>query len=187
MLGKTLELPQADTVAALKGVEIVVSQCRFQHRHDAERTARRRAHPDDIVVAPLDIHLVVGHQAVQNAVRARAAVEQVAHDVQAVNGQPLDDLAEANNIGVGAVVADDALDDFAVILVLVVVLKVGVKQFVEDVAAILGQAAAHMVAGVLAGHEPAQIDEPQQCQPIPGVQVFLAGFQLGQFLIGIID
>ena len=52
--------------------------------------------------------------------------------MQTVHGQPLDDLAEADNIGVGAVIADDALNDLAVILVLVVVLKVGVKQLVED-------------------------------------------------------
>ena len=134
-----------------------------------------------------DVHLMMRHQTVQNAVRARAAVKQVAHNVQAVHSQPLDDLTEADNIGVGAVIADDALNDLAVILVLVVVLKVGVKQLVEDVTAVLRQTAAHMVAGMLAGHEPAQVDEPQQRHAIPGVQVSLAGFQLGQLLIGIID
>ena len=187
MLGKALQAAQADAVAALQRVQIVVGQRCFQHGHNAERAARCRAHPDHVVVAPLDVHLMMRHETVQNAVRARAAVKQVAHNVQTVHSQPLDDLAEADNIGVGAVIADDALNDLAVILVLVVVLKVGVKQLVEDVAAVLRQTAAHMVAGMLAGHEPAQVDEPQQRHAIPGVQVFLAGFQLGQLLIGIID
>ena len=130
---------------------------------------------------------MVCHQAVEDAVGAGAAIEQVAHDVQPVDGQLLDDLAEADDIGIGAVVADDALDDLAVILVFVVILEVCVEQLVKDIAAVLGQAAAHVVAGVLAGHEPAQIDKPQQCQPIPRVQIFLAGFQLWQLLVRVVN
>ena len=137
-----------------------------------------------------DVYLMMRHQTVQNAVRARAAVKQVAHNVQTVHSQPLDDLAEADNIGVGAVIADDALNDLTVILVLVVVLKVGVKQLVEDVAAVLRQTVAHMVAGMLAGHEPAQVDEPQQRLTVPLFQRFLVGaalLELGQLLVRIVD
>ena len=94
------------------------------------------------------------HQAVQNPVGARTAVKQIAYDVQPIHSQPLDDLAKAHDIGVGTVIAQDALDNFAVILILVVILKMCVQQLIQNVAAVLRQAAAHMVAGVLAGNKP---------------------------------
>ena len=81
MLGKALQAAQADAVAALQRVQIVVGQRCFQHSHNAERAARCRAHPDHVVVAPLDIDIVVAHEQVQDDVRAGAAVEQVADDM----------------------------------------------------------------------------------------------------------
>ena len=187
VLGKALELAQADAVAALQRVKVVIGQRCFQHRHNAQRAAGSGTHPDNIMVAPLDVHLMVRHQAVENTVGARAAVKQITHDMQPVNGQPLDDLTEPHNVGVSAVIAQDALDDLTVVLVLVVVLKMGVEQFVQNVAAVLGQAAAHMVAGVLAGNKPAQVDQPQQRQAVPCVQIGLARLQFRQLLIGIVD
>ena len=100
------------------------------------------------------------HQPVQNHIGPGTPVEQVAHDVQPVHRQPLDDLTEPDNVGVRPLIADDDLDDLAVVQVLVVVLKVGVEQLVQNVAAVFRQHAAHMGAGVLGGHEPAQVDEP---------------------------
>ena len=61
----------------------------------------------------------------------------------------LDQLAQPLNEPVGAAVLDDAAHDLPIVQVLVVILKVGVEQLIEDVAAAGRQAAAHMVAGVL--------------------------------------
>ena len=67
------------------------------------------------------------------------------------------------------------------------VLKVGVQQLVDDMPAVDRQAFAHMVAGVLAGDEPAQLNQPQQVFAVPGIQVVLLRFQLRQFLRRIVD
>ena len=54
---------------------------------------------------------MVAHQQVKDDVGAGAAVEQVAHDVELVHGQPLDELAETDDELIGAAILDDAADD----------------------------------------------------------------------------
>ncbi len=142
-------MPQVDAVAVLQHGVVVVGQAGLEDGADADGAACSGTHPDHVVVAPLDIHAVVPHQQFQNDVRAGAAVEQVAHDVQLVHGQPLDQLAQTDDELVGPAVLDDAAHDLPVIQVLVVVLKVGVEQLIQDIAAAGGQALPHMLPGVL--------------------------------------
>ena len=130
---------------------------------------------------------MVGHQAVQYPVGPGAAVKQVPHNMQPVHRQPFDDLAQPGDVGIRPVMAHNAVDDLAVVKVLVVVLKMGVEQLVQNIGTALGQTGAHMGAGVLTGHKPAQFDEPQQGGAVPAGQVGLAGFQFRQFLGGIVD
>ena len=102
----------------------------------------------------------------------------------------LDQLAQPHDETVCPAVLDDAAHDLPIIQVFVVVLKMGVEQLVQNVAAAAGQALPHMVAGVLGGHQTADVDEPQKGFGIPLIQCVLAGaacFQLGQFFVGIID
>jgi len=54
------------------------------------------------VVAPLDVDLVVVHQFVENDVGTGAAVVDVADDVQAFDGQLLDQRGEAGDEGLRA-------------------------------------------------------------------------------------
>ncbi len=187
LLGHPLQMAQVDAVAVLQHAVVVVSQGGLQHRADADGAAGSGTHPDHIVVAPLDIHIVVAHQQVEDDVRAGAAVEQVAHDVQLVHGQPLDELTETDDELVGAAIFDDAADDLAVVEVLVVVLKVGVEQLIQNVPAAGRQAGAHMLPGMLGGHQPADINEPQQRLGVPLVQRFLVGaaaLSWGSFSLG---
>ena len=149
LLSHTLQMPQIDAVAVFQHPVVVVGQRGLKHRADADGAARRSTHPHHIVVAPLDVHIVVAHEQIQNDIRSGAAVEQVTHDVQLVHRQMLDQLTQPLNEPVGAAVLDDAAHDLPIVQVLVVILKVGVEQLIEDVAAAGRQAASHMVAGVL--------------------------------------
>src|SRR5699024_3656424 len=190
VVGQPLQVPQVDAVAVLQHPVVVVGQGRFHHGGAAQGAARRRAHPDHIVVAPLDVHAVVAQQQVQDDVRPGAPVEQVPHDVQLVHRQPLDQLAQPGDEAVGPAVFDDAAHDLAVIEVLVVVLKVGVEQLVQHIAAPCGQAGPDIAAGVLGGHQPADVDQPDQRLAVPALQCGLAGLpglELGQLFGGVIE
>ena len=133
---------------------------------------------------------MVAHQQIQNNVRAGATVEQVAHDMQLIHRQMLDQLAQPHNKAVGAAVLDDAAHDLAVVQVFIVILKMGVEQLVQNIAAAGRQTAAHMVAGVLGGHQTADIDQLEKGLGIPLLQCILSGaacFKLRQLFGGIVD
>ena len=182
-----LQTAQRNAVAALQRIHIVVRQRRFQHRQDAQRAARRRAHPHHIVISPLEVHIVVLVQAFKNHIRTWAAVEQVAHNVQPVNRQTLHHLAQGDDVLIRQPIAQHTRNDFAIILFLVVILEVRVEQLVENVAALLGHHGAHVPPRVLAGHQPAEVNQLQQHPLIPAVEVVLTRFQFRQLLPRIVD
>ena len=187
VLGEEGQRPGVDAVAVLHRLQVVVGQGGAQHGGDTHRAARRRAHPDHVVVAPLDVHRVVGHQLLQDQVRPGAPVEDVAQDVQLEHRQRFDQLAQGLDEVVRPAHRQDAVQDLAVVEFLVVVLEVGVEQFVQDVGVVFGQPLAHKAAGVLAGHHPADVDEAEQGLPVPGVQVSLAVFQFVQLAGRVVD
>ena len=115
LLGHALQMAQVDAVAVLQHSVVMISQRGLEHRADADGAARSGTHPYHIVVAPLDIHIVVAHEQIQNDVRAWAAVEQVAHDVQLVHCQMLDQLAQPHDEVVGAAIFNDAAHDLAIV------------------------------------------------------------------------
>ena len=190
LLGHPLQMPQVDAVAVLEHGMVVVGQCRFKHGADADGTSGGGTHPDHVMVAPLDIHMVVAHELVQYDIRPGAAVKQVPHDVQLVHSQPLDELTQPDDEPVSAAIFDDTAHDLPVIKVLVVVLKVGMEQLIQNIPAAGRQAGAHMLPGMLGGHQPADINELKQGLCVPVVKRFLIralGFEPGQLLVGVID
>ena len=190
LLRHALQVPQVDAVAVLQHPVVVVGKCSFKYRTDADGTAGGSAHPYHVMVAPLDIYIVMTHQQIQNNVRAGAAVKQVAHDMQFIHRQMLDELAQPHDKAVGAAILDDAAHDLAVVQVFIVILKVGVEQLVQNIAAAGGQTAAHMVAGVLGGHQTADIDQLEKGLGVPLLQCILgsaACFKLRQLFGGIVD
>ena len=63
--------------------------------------ARCRPHPQDVVIAPLDVEVMVIAQCVHDYVCPRSSVVDVAHDVQGVNRQTLYEVAHGNDEVVG--------------------------------------------------------------------------------------
>ena len=190
LLGHALQMPQVDAVAILEHAVVVIGQRGLEHRADADGASGGGTHPHHVVVAPLDIHVVVAHEQIQNDVRARATVKQVAHDVELVHRQMFDQLAQPHDETVCPAVLDDAAHDLPIIQVFVVVLKMGVEQLVQDIAAAGRQALPHMVAGVFGRYQPTDVNEPQQGVGVPLVQRFLAGaavLELRQLFVGVVD
>ena len=190
LLSHPLQMAQVDAIAVLQHGMVVVGQRGLEDRADADGAAGGGAHPDHIMVAPLDIDVMVAHEQVQDDIRAGAAVKQVAHNVQLIHGQPLDELTQADNETVRAAIFNNTAHDLAIIEVFIVVLKMGVEQLVQNITAAGGQAGTHMLPGVLGRNQTAEINEAEQRLGIPLLQRLLVralGLELGQFLIGVID
>lgn len=101
-IGKGDKLAQRDAVVVLKDLVIVVAQVVAQHRGDAGGLTGGGAHPQQIVVAPLNVERMIGEQAVHNLGSAAATVEDIAHQVQVVDGEALDERGERLDKVVGA-------------------------------------------------------------------------------------
>ena len=174
LVGEDTQGPQGNAVASLDDVEIVVADGIAEHRGHQGPRARGGAHPQDIVVAPLDVHAPVAHQAVHDDVRPGTTVEDIADDVQMVHGQGLDGGAHGlDHIG-GLADGDDGVDEVLEIVFLGAVLVTDVDQLVQDLPVALGHLLPDMVAGVLDGDEAADLDQTVEGDAVPLVQVLLA-------------
>ena len=110
--------------------------------------------------------------------------------MQLIHRQMLDELAQPHDKAVGSAILDDAAHDLAVVQVFIVILKVGVEQLVQNIAAAGRQTVAHMVAGVLGGHQTADVDQLEKGLGVPLLQRILGGaacLKLGQLFGRIID
>ena len=59
---------------------------------DTGLTAASRAHPQDIVVAPLNIDTVIIHQAIDNTMCTWTTIVYITHDMEVIDGQALNRL-----------------------------------------------------------------------------------------------
>lgn len=62
---------------------------------DAGSIAGSRTHPEDVVIAPLDIQGMVMHERIHDLVGMSAAVVNIADNVQVVDGQPFDEIGQS--------------------------------------------------------------------------------------------
>ena len=190
LLRHAQQVAQIDAVKIFNHAVVVVGKGGFQHRAAAQRAASGGTHPHNVVVAPLEIHVVVGHQSVQDQVRAGAAVKQVTNNVQLVHRKALDQLTQADDESVRAVIGDNAAHDLAIVEGFVVVLKVGVQKLVNDMPTALRQAGTHIFPCVLGRNKAAYIDQAQQRLAVPGFQLKafrVAGLEQGQLARRVVD
>ena len=123
---------------------------------------------------------MVGEQAIHNLGRAAAAVEDVAHQVQVIDGQALDERGERLDEVVGAGGLQDGFHDALVIAHAVVVLvRVRVQQLVDDIGVVARDGLAHLGARVAARKRAGDHDELVEHRLVPGGRVLaLAADQL---------
>ena len=178
---------EIDAVALLERGEVGVAQRQSQHVADAGLVARTGSHPEDVVVAPLYVPRVVLAQRVHDDVGARSAVEDVAQDVELVDGQPLYDVAECYDEVVGASCGDDGIDNDVDVGGLVVVLGALVEQLLDDVGEVLRQRLAHLRAGIFAGDVATHLDQLVDGDVVPVVDVLVGSLDELQLLLRVVD
>ena len=139
------------------------------------------------MVAPLYVPGVVLEERVHDDMGPRSAVVDVAQDMELVDGQPVDDVADGNDEVVGPSGRDDCIDDDGDVGSLVVVVGPLVKQFLDDVAEVIGQRLAHLGAGVFRRDVATDLDELVNGDVIPVVHILLHGLHQFEFLLGVVD
>lgn len=141
------------------------------------------------MITPLDVVHVILRKRVENDMRPRPAVVNVAHDVQPVDGQALDYVADGHDESVRPPDGDDRAQDAVEVLLLVGRSRgIGlVEQLLDDVGEVLGQCLAHLGAGVFGRNVAAYLRKLVERDAVPVVQVALLALDKLQFLLGVID
>ena len=165
------EWQQADAVAVFQCFHVAVAQADAHDVGDAGFAAGSGAHPENVVVAPLDVDLVMFHQVVENDVCAGAAVIDVADDVQSFYGQLLDELREAGDEHLRTASRDDGIDLTLVVGGLVFDTLLIVKQFLDRFGDVFRQQLANGFPPVFCAEAATELDEPNQRQATPFIFV----------------
>ena len=190
LVGEEGQGAQGDAVAGLNDLQIVVVDGVGEHRGHQGAAAGGGAHPQHIMVAPLDVHVVVLHEGVHDDVRPGTSIEHVAHHVEPVHHHAFDEVAHGDNEALGLVNVDDGGDDVLIVVPLVVELVVGVEQLINDVGVLLGQSLPDFGTGVLGGDQTADVDEPMEGDAVPLLQllrVFRLSGDHAELFLGIVD
>ena len=100
-----------DPVAILQRGEVGIAQGDTYSVGHAGGVPDSSTHPEHIVVTPLDVYIVVGQELVHDELGTRTSVKDVSDDMQAVDGQTLDRLADRDDEVVGLPRIDDRVKD----------------------------------------------------------------------------
>ena len=92
---------KVDSVAVFKRCEVGVAQGKANDIADAGVVSSTCAHPQDVMVAPRDVPIVVVGERVHDDVCAGTAVVDIAKNMQLVNSQPLYDGGDGDDEVVG--------------------------------------------------------------------------------------
>lgn len=91
------------------------------------------AHPQHIVIAPLNVPAVVAAESVHNDVGSGTTVVDITKNMQLVDNQSLNDIAYSNNKVVGAARSDNGLDDGTDVIRLILVVGTLMEQLLNDI------------------------------------------------------
>ena len=138
------------------------------------------------MVAPLHIHLMIGFQRIHDQIGARAAIKDIADDVQAVDCQRLNHAAERDDHRIGLPCFQDGLHHLAVIAFLIG-RTVAEHQFLNQRAHLARHRLAHTLAGVFHRAYAADLDQAIDRQPVPFVRNHALLLEQRQLFVRIID
>ena len=182
------ELAQRHSVGALQDLEAVIVDVVADDGGKARGGPCGCAHPHDVMVAPLQVDGVVAHEAVDDLVGVRTAVEHVADDVEVVHREALHERGEAHDEVVCRARLNDRVDDAPMVaLALVALPGGGVEQLVDDVGVLDGHGAAHLGARVGVGEEAREAHEAHERDRVPLVRGSALLPQAAELAVGVVD
>ncbi len=154
---------------------------------DAAALPEACSHPDDVVVAPLDIQAVIVRKGVHDGVGCGPAIIDVADDVQVVDREALDQAAELIDECGFLPGRDDGVDDGLVVALAVHRYVVLVHELLDGVGEFLRERLAHLRARVLPGCLLAERDEALDGGRVPSALILYALKHELALLAGVVD
>ena len=125
--GEACEWQQVDTVTFLQRFDIRVADGYTQYGGNQCTVAGCGSHPLNVVVTPLDVIIANGGQHIQNLLCTRSTVEDVAHDMERIDYQTMNEIADCDDHLLSTTGVNDSLQD-RMVVILTSALDVGFVQ-----------------------------------------------------------
>ena len=184
------ECRQWDEVDAVSVFESGMVAVTHRHAHDvgnATVVSRSRSHPQNIVVAPLYVDIVVGAELVHNDFSTGSPVENIAHDMEGIDYKPLYKIANGADTLVGPTGGNDSGNDSVDIGLLVRVDLRLVQQLLQDIRKFGRKRFADFRSGIFRRYVLAHTYQLVHGNAIPVDHIFFFFLDKFEFLFGIID
>ena len=188
-LRKQCQLAKAHAVAVFERPQTAVLDAVAHDVGDAGFTACRRAHPENIVVAPFDIERMRRTRGEQfhDLVRRITAVEDISDDVQPVDRKAFEQLRERDQKVLRADFDDRVEDDLVIVHLIVVLVLLRVQQLVENIGVVLGHRLAHLGTRVFGGQCASQLDHHVERARVPFAAGYVFVTQQAELLFRIVN
>ena len=81
LLCKGSQRSQVDAISVFQHIKIIIADIHTKNVGNARPVSCRSAHPDNIVIAPLKIHVMIVHQEIQNCIGMRPSVKDISNNM----------------------------------------------------------------------------------------------------------
>lgn len=139
---------QVDAITLFESGQFAVTQRDAEHVGDVAVVAGAGSHPEHVVVSPGDVEILISGQSLHDQMRTGAAVVDVAEDVEEVDAETLDHVADGDYKLARLSAGYDGLHDARVIHLLALSRGGFVEKFLDDVGEFLRQGLAHLRARI---------------------------------------
>ncbi len=184
---KSRKRDQVDAVALLQRIKIAVARAHPDDIGNAGKTPRRCSHPHHIMIAPLNVNTMIFPQRIKNDLRSRSPVIDIPDNVQMIDDEPLDEIAQGNDKSGRTADLDNSLNDTVIIRFLILDLLFFCDQFFNDVCKITRQRLPHLRACIFGCHAFRDLHEAVKRDLIPVLKIVLLLHDDLQLFLWIVD
>ena len=186
-VGENRQGPQGNAVTGLDDLQIVIVNGIRKHSGNQCAGTGGGTHPQNVVVAPLNVHTVHVEQAVQDNICPGTTVKNISHNVQMIYSQLLDHMADRLNHFCCLTNLDNGGDHALIVISLIGFIVTNMEKFVNDKLVILRHGRANLVAGIFNRYKTTDLHQPVQGNAIPFIQIVDFISNQGQFFSRIVN
>ena len=178
---------EIDSISILQDIHVPVADTVSDHGCNAGFLACGSAHPDYIVISPLDIQRVVFHQTVHDKMRARTSIINISQNMKMIHNQTLDQFCQGNDKILCPADLNDGVDDSIVICLFVQDFRFFCNQLLDHIGIIRRECFTHLGSGIFGCRCLAHFDQTIKGDLVPVLHIFFMLFHNFHLFLGIID
>ena len=178
---------QIYAVPILQNIKAVVADGNPKHIADTGRIPCDRPHPGDIMIAPLDIHIMKIHQFIHNQIGSGPSVKDISDNMQAVYGKALNQLTQSTDKFPCNPHVNDGADNLTVEHFFIIPIVIHMEHLIYNICKIRRQLLADLGTGILGGDYLTDLQQPVYGDSLPVLRIIAGLYNLIQYLVRIID